>query len=386
MAGYSITDFLVLFFVKSIQIISVQAGQKGLETAPLQIYKSSLFSLDEFHYLRVPRVAEFTAYNDLHCALNCLDITLCFSINMAVVKSANGKIWCELLSSDKYRNYTEYGKNKSSHHLTMLSPCIFLPCKNGGTCIANERTRAWKCHCTNASYGEYCENDFKSCKDAYDLYRSNVSQVVTLFANTQPASIFCHMEDFGCGDGGWTPVMKIDGSKTIFGYNASYWSNKNVYNLLGGETGFDSRETKLSTYWKTPFSKICLGMKIGKQTNFIVINKKASSLFSLIADGSYIPTSLGRETWKKLIGSQASLQKNCNKEGFNVESTLSFRSKARIGILGNEGSDGCDSCDSRIGFGTAGSPDENNSCGNEASATSDNGSRHIKAMGYILVQ
>ena len=25
--------------------------------------------------------------------------------------------------------------------------------------------------------------------------------------------VFCHMEDFGCGDGGWTPIMKIDGNK-----------------------------------------------------------------------------------------------------------------------------------------------------------------------------
>ena len=29
----------------------------------------------------------------------------------------------------------------------------------------------------------------------------------------------------------------------------------------GGKTGFDSQETKLPTYWSTPFSKICLGMK-----------------------------------------------------------------------------------------------------------------------------
>ena len=59
------------------------------------------------------------------------------------------------------------------------------------------------------------------------------------------------------------------------------------YNLPGGETGFDAQETKLPTYWNTPFSKICLGMKIGQQINFIVINKQANSLYSLIADGQY---------------------------------------------------------------------------------------------------
>ena len=41
--------------------------------------------------------------------------------------------------------------------------------------------------------------------------RSNVSGVVTLLVDSQPLSVFCHMGSFGCGDGGWTPVMKIDG-------------------------------------------------------------------------------------------------------------------------------------------------------------------------------
>ena len=118
-----------------------------------------------------------------------------------------------------------------------------------------------------------------------------------------------------------------------FHYNSLYWNNKHEYKITGGETGFDSKETKLPTYWNTPFSKICLGMKIGNQTNFIVIKKKANSLYSLIADGKYRATSLGRDTWKKLIGSQASLQYNCNKEGFNAVDGRSSWSKARIGII-----------------------------------------------------
>ena len=128
-------------------------------------------------------------------------------------------------------------------------------------------------------------------------------------------------------------------------------------------------------------------MRIDNQTKFIVINKNASSLHSLIADGQYRRTSLGRDTWKLLISPLGSLQKNCNKEGFNARSTRQHNnkdmSKARIGILGNNEND-CGQCDSRIGFGTGGLHDDTNTCGNEA--TSSSADKHIKAMGYILVQ
>ena len=175
-------------------------------------------------------------------------------------------------------------------------------------------------------------------------------------------------------------------SQQTFNYSSTLWSNKETFNLDGGKTGFDSQETKLPSYWNTSFSKICLGMKISQQpVKFIVINKQANSLYSLIADGKHRSTSLGRDTWKSLIGSNASLQDNCNKEGFNAYSSKWQKSKARIGIISNNGDD-CGSCNSRIGFGTGGDPDKTNSCGNEAVDSPDNGHKHIKAMGYILVQ
>ena len=107
-------------------------------------------------------------------------------------------------------------------------------------------------------------------------------------------------------------------------------------------------------------------------------------MHSLIADGLYRATSLGRNTWKSLIGSQGSLQRNCNKERFNVEGNIDY-SKARIGIIGNEQGN-CDSADSRIGFGTGGYPETRNTCGNEAKHEGDNGNKEIRTMGYILVQ
>ena len=172
--------------------------------------------------------------------------------------------------------------------------------------------------------------------------------------------------------------------KGNFHCDSNLWSNKETFNVTGGETGFDTKETKLPTYWNTSFSKICLGMKIDQQINFVVINKQADSLYSLIADGQYRNTSLGRNTWKTLIGSQASLQTGCNKEGFNALSLRSCCSKARIGILGNN-DDNCNTCDSRIGFGTGGWPDDASTCGNQACCGGDNGDKSIEVMGYIMV-
>ncbi|XP_078351946.1 putative skeletal organic matrix protein 5 [Oculina patagonica] len=227
-----------------------------------------------------------------------------------------------------------------------------------------------------------------SCKEQYGRDNSSKSQVFTLMVGSRKIPVYCHMGNFGCGDGGWTLAMKIDGNKKTFHYDSIFWSNRDAYNLAGGKTGFDLQETKLPSYWSTPFSKICLGMKIGHQINFIVINKQANSLYSLIADGQYRATSLGRNTWKSLIGSQASLQANCNKEGFNAAGSHSKgAARARIGILGNNEND-CVTTDSKVGFGTGGATDDSNTCGNNAvqGHTSDNGAKNIKAMGYILVQ
>ena len=128
-------------------------------------------------------------------------------------------------------------------------------------------------------------------------------------------------------------------------------------------------------------------MKIDHQVNSIVINRQANSLHSLIADGNYRSTSLGRDTWKKLIGQQASLQRNCNHEGFNCPGRrYTSIVKARIGIIGNQ-ENNCYTPDSFIGFGTSFDRHyDNNTCGNGVAWGADNGDKNIKAMGYILVQ
>ena len=126
-------------------------------------------------------------------------------------------------------------------------------------------------------------------------------------------------------------------------------------------------------------------MKIGQQIDFIIINKTASSLYSVITDGEYCNITLGRDMWKSLVGTQGSLQVNCNKEGFNSRSAARWRARARIGILGNNEND-CLRIDSGIGFGTKGWPFQSSTCRNQAYYNADNGEKHFETMGFLFVQ
>ena len=83
-------------------------------------------------------------------------------------------------------------------------------------------------------------------------------------------------------------------------FAVEHFTGRILKDTTGGETGFDGKESKLPTYWNTS-SKIFLGMKIDQQLRFVVIHKLADSLCSLIADGKYRATSLGRqrrEPWR----------------------------------------------------------------------------------------
>ena len=160
-------------------------------------------------------------------------------------------------------------------------------------------------------------------------------------------------------------------------------------------TGFDDQECKLPTYWSTPFKEICLGMKVKNALNFISIPYTASSLFSLLADGSYRSTSIGRSKWLSLI-TNSGLQRHCSREGFNVRRINLNRYpntfSVRIGMLGNQNND-CISPDSYVGFGGIPSskrvhcsmPRAANTCGNSAHCRSGGG-KEIHAMGYIFVR
>ena len=117
-------------------------------------------------------------------------------------------------------------------------------------------------------------------------------------------------------------------------------------------------------------------------TNWILVNYTAISLYSVIADGNYRKINVGRAEWMTLING-ASLQQNCNKEGFNVKCSH-YRRNSRIGILGNNEKK-CEYCNTVIGFGIE-IRVRHSSSGNIYYRTNPPTDIKLNTFGYIFVQ
>jgi hypothetical protein len=161
------------------------------------------------------------------------------------------------------------------------------------------------------------------------------------------------------------------------------WTNKESYAVEDGLEGLTEKESKLGSYWNTPFKKICLGMTVNGDSKWMILDYEASSLYSVIADGQYRGKTAGKDTWMSVIAG-SSLQSNCNHEGFNIQVQ---NTNARLGFVANN-EDDCRTCDSWIGFGIYALTcriSDYKACGNRAVCAVDR-VVNIPAFGYILVQ
>ncbi len=102
-------------------------SETNLKTLPSSFYSAArdvtyvtrVFSKHTLHYLNVYKVGTFTVYDIFDCTFECLQVPSCVSVNLAANRGVDGKLWCEALSSDIYRNTMEYKGNESSHHFSM---------------------------------------------------------------------------------------------------------------------------------------------------------------------------------------------------------------------------------------------------------------------------
>ncbi|KAL9985310.1 hypothetical protein ACROYT_G007699 [Oculina patagonica] len=318
----------------------------------------------------------------LSCTLACQEDNICVSYNYNTLTGS-----CDLNEQGLQQPFS------GPDELVKMQGMIFHQIRPASTILlprAVQSSSQCDCSCTSESACRPGQGSYDrlpmSCKDIWENSRIRVDGSFYLRADSpsEHAHVFCHMTPIpGCGDGGWTLVMKIDGNKQTFTYDSEYWNNTVAYNE-GAGTNLADTETKLSSFWSTPFTRLCLGMKYQNEKNWIALDYVGSSLRDVIGNGTFKETNLNVTEWKKLLKNSA-IQDGCNFQGFNSQDKTSFsnRPKARIGILGAP-SQCSATAQSRIGFGTTGSfymMDDSNSCGNEHTSVS-----HKKAFGYIFVQ
>ena len=112
--------FLVFAFLFIVHVLSVQQVNqaKGLQRDAILGINYANFVVDMFHYLNVGKVASGLVTELSECALSCLKAVSCFSFNLAASPDG-GKLWCELLATDKYNASDKFQVNESSHHYSI---------------------------------------------------------------------------------------------------------------------------------------------------------------------------------------------------------------------------------------------------------------------------
>ncbi|CAB3996935.1 Hypothetical predicted protein, partial [Paramuricea clavata] len=78
----------------------------------------------------------------------------------------------------------------------------------------------------------YCKETGLSLSNGVYQLRNNDS--------LEQYQVYCHMTGLsGCGQGGLTLLMKVDGHKNDFNYSSPYWTNKEAYVVGDGLEGFE---------------------------------------------------------------------------------------------------------------------------------------------------
>jgi hypothetical protein len=190
-----------------------------------------------------------------------------------------------------------------------------------------------------------------------------------------PFRAFCEMVLDG---GGWTLVLKVDGTKNTFLHDETIWEDATTFHPESPD--LDAAEAKLAGYATIPFVYMRVGMVQNDATHWLILPLEGESVAALMKSGFH-ETNVGRAAWERLPA-RGSLQSNCNREGINVSTP---QANARIGIVANNQND-CSTCNSWIAFGAEGNSTGALACGNVADTSPDNGNRHDALFGYVMVR
>lgn len=208
-----------------------------------------------------------------------------------------------------------------------------------------------------------------------------------------PFAVYCAQMQDG---GGWTMVLKVDGSKNTFVYGAALWTDANTFNV---DPALNHTETKLRSFATVPMTELLVGIEapIAQEPQlklkYVKLAAPAANAQALFTGDKYLASSLGRMAWKAWIP-DSSLQLECNREGINVGAPVNAQNYARvrIGIIANEnGPNDCNSPNSYIGVGGGGTggnclPNGITTTGNRASCGADNGDKDVPGFAVVFVR
>ena len=209
-----------------------------------------------------------------------------------------------------------------------------------------------------------------------------------------PFDVYCEQTQ---ESGGWTLVLKVDGTKPTFVYDAAIWGAPAVFNP---DPGLNRNETKLASWATVAATEVLVGMETPIKGNgpldlqWVRLDAGKPSLSEVFKTDTYLMSALGRAAWKAFVAN-SSLQPNCNREGFNVGAPTQGAqdyARIRIGIIANGEMD-CNTPNSYIGVG-GGWIGQNcqgglkSTTGNRAlmSCDADNGTKDLAGFALVFVR
>ena len=211
---------------------------------------------------------------------------------------------------------------------------------------------------------------------------------------TTPWLALCDTSD---NAGAWTLVLKADGQRATFSYDAPLWTNTDL--LAPQSANLDRVEAKFQGFLTLPVRAIRLQLVTPASSptgavNALVLDRLSGApLRAVFLDGTFVNLAdRAMDTvWSGLVPGSG-VQRNCRRRGLNARSDTDANARVRIGMIGNDdmGPMECRSHDSWVGLGGANTATclafTATSVGNTACDNGPGGARNLLSFAYLWVR
>ena len=109
----------IFIFFMYISHVVVFSKENTLQRDPTKRLQYVFFNNNPFHALAGKKIETAHAETGRHCLLRCVKNLQCFSTNIGVEFGQDGKVLCELLSSDKYSSSRSFQPSPRFHHYSI---------------------------------------------------------------------------------------------------------------------------------------------------------------------------------------------------------------------------------------------------------------------------